>query len=74
MASTEGMPVYTSAAVQADTEIALYTTHLHTCQAVTIALGDERLALEFYDVESLERLRDIAAQGADLLRAAIQAA
>jgi hypothetical protein len=66
--------VYTSAAVQADTDIVLSTTHLATCQAVSIALGDERLTLEFYDVASLERLRDIAAKGAELLRAAIQAA
>lgn len=43
-----------------------------TCQAVSIALGDERLMLEFYDVESLERLRDVAAEGAERLRAAIQ--
>jgi hypothetical protein len=72
MASPEEMSVYTSAAVRTDTDIVLYTTQLDTCQAISIALGNERLLLEFYDVESLERLRDIASEGATLLRAAIE--
>lgn len=66
--------MYTSAAVQADTDIVLYSAQLATCHSVSIALGNERLTLEFYDVESLERLRDVASRGADLLRAAIRAA
>jgi hypothetical protein len=69
----EEMSVYTSAAVRMDTDIVLYTGHLD-CEVVSIALGNERLTLEFYDVESLERLRDIAAEGAARLRAAITAA
>jgi hypothetical protein len=73
MTSTEKMSVYTSAAVETETDIVLYTGHLDTCQAVSIALGNERLTLEFYDVESLERLRDIASEGARLLRAALAA-
>jgi hypothetical protein len=74
MTSAGEMSVFTSAAVQADTDIVLYTAQLATCQVVSIALGNERLMLEFDDVESLERLRDIASRGADLLRAAIRAA
>jgi hypothetical protein len=74
MTPTGEMSIYTSAAVQTDTDIVLYTAHLAACQTVSIALGNERLMLEFYDVESLERLRDIASQGADLLRATIRAA
>jgi hypothetical protein len=73
-APTEEMSLYTSAAVQSDTDIVLYTTHVDTCQVVSIALGHERLILEFYDVESLERLRDVASEGAARLRAAIEAA
>jgi hypothetical protein len=71
---TGEVSVYTSAAVQADTDIVLNSARLATCHAVSIALGDERLTLEFYDVESLERLADVASRGAALLRAAIRVA
>jgi hypothetical protein len=74
MRPTGAIAVYTSGAVDADTDIVLSTAHLADCQAVTIALGGERLTLEFYDVANLQRLSDVAAQGAELLRAAIQAA
>jgi hypothetical protein len=41
---------------------------------VTLMFGDERLTLEFLDVESLERLRDLADEGARRLRAAFETA
>ncbi|WP_291413029.1 hypothetical protein [Actinophytocola sp.] len=41
--------------------------------AVSILFGKERVTLEFYDVESLERLRDLADEGARRLGAAIEA-
>nr|WP_042186521.1 hypothetical protein [Kibdelosporangium sp. MJ126-NF4]CEL17327.1 hypothetical protein [Kibdelosporangium sp. MJ126-NF4]CTQ91445.1 hypothetical protein [Kibdelosporangium sp. MJ126-NF4] len=41
-------------------------------QAVSILFGDELITLEFFDVESLERLRDLAAEGARQLRTAIE--
>jgi hypothetical protein len=72
MTSTEKISVYTNAAVQMDTDIVLHTAYLDSCRAVSIALGNERLTLEFYDVASLERLRDVAEKGASLLRAAIE--
>ncbi len=40
--------------------------------AVSIMFGNERIALEFYDVDSLERLRDLADKGAQLLRVAVE--
>lgn len=41
-------------------------------RAVSIVFDDERVTLEFYDVESLERLRDLADEGARRLHAAIE--
>jgi hypothetical protein len=38
---------------------------------IAILFGEERITLDFYDVESLERLRDLAAEGAQRLHAAI---
>jgi len=40
--------------------------------AVTFLFGNERFALDFYDVESLERLRDLAEEGVRRLRAAFE--
>jgi hypothetical protein len=42
-------------------------------ESVSILFGDEQIRLEFYDVESLERLRDVADQAAQRLRTAIEA-
>jgi hypothetical protein len=42
-------------------------------EAVSILFGKEQLRLEFYDVESLERLREVADQAARQLRAVIDA-
>jgi hypothetical protein len=42
-------------------------------EVVSILFGDEQLTLEFCDVESLERLRDVADEGARRLRAVCEA-
>jgi len=63
------MPIFTNAAIHADTDIVLYTGLADTEHEVSIALAQERLTLEFQDAEALERLRDLAAEGAMVLRA-----
>jgi hypothetical protein len=40
---------------------------------ISIMFGNEQVTLDFHDVESLERLRDVANQAASRLRAAIEA-
>jgi hypothetical protein len=40
--------------------------------AIAILFGEEQITLEFYDVESLERLRDLAGEGIQRLRASIE--
>lgn len=67
------MALFANAAVDDGVEIFLYTRKLPEAESVSILFGDERIALEFYDVESLERLRDLADEGARQLRAAIAA-
>jgi hypothetical protein len=65
--ATEGLSMFASAAVTADVPI---TLHMRTPEDeyVSILFGEERFTLEFYDAESLERLRDLAAEGARRLR------
>jgi hypothetical protein len=67
------MDVFTSAAVDAEVEITLYPPRTPDDEFVSILFGPERITLEFYDVESLERLRDLADEGARRLRAVIDA-
>jgi hypothetical protein len=64
------MNLYADAGVDASVAMML---HMRTPsdEYVSILFGDDRLTLEFYDVESLERLRDLAAEGAQLLRVAL---
>ncbi len=63
----------TSASAAVDAEVAI-TLRMRTRDddAVSIMFGNERITLEFYDVDSLERLRDLADKGAQLLRAATE--
>ncbi|MPZ83396.1 MAG: hypothetical protein GEV28_24585 [Actinophytocola sp.] len=65
----EDMIMVASAGVHADVAI---TLHMRTPDDLYVSLlfGSERFTLEFYDVESLERLRDLADEGARRLRAA----
>jgi hypothetical protein len=67
------MALFANAAVDDLVEIALHTGRLPAAETVSSLFGDERITLEFYDVESLERLRDLADEGARRLRAAIEA-
>lgn len=66
------MALFASAGVDAEVEIAVRSGTLHG-EAVSILFGEEQVTLEFYDVASLERLRDVAAEGARRLRAVIEA-
>lgn len=65
--------VFANAAVDAEVEIILYPPRTPDDETVSILFGAERIELEFSDVESLERLRDLAHEGARLLRKAIEA-
>jgi hypothetical protein len=72
MSARRPMFLYANVGVTADVEI----VSLHRApddESISILFGQEQIALDFYDVESLERLRDIAEQGARQLRVAIQA-
>lgn len=65
--------LFATAAVDDGVEIGLYVPKLPDDEVVSIAFGEERITLEFCDAESLERLRDLADEGARQLRAAIAA-
>lgn len=67
----EDMSLFVNAGVHADVAISLY---MRTPDDLAVALlfGKERLTLEFYDVESLERLRDLADEAARRLRTAFE--
>jgi hypothetical protein len=72
MIARRPMFLYANAGVTADVEIAV----LHRApddESISLLFGQEQIALDFYDVESLVRLRDIAEQGARRLRAVILA-
>lgn len=68
----DDMIFYSSGGVHAEVAITL----VHRApdgDCVSILFGEERLTLEFFDVESLERLRDVADEGARRLNTAIEA-
>ena len=65
---TSEMALFTTAAVDADTAIELRPPRTPGDTA-TIFLGGERCTLEFFDPESLQRLGDLAHEGARHLRA-----
>jgi hypothetical protein len=67
------MYLTTNAAVDAQVEITLHAPRRPDEEAISVVLGDERVKLDFYDAESLDRLRDIAEEGARRLRAVIDA-
>lgn len=67
------MTLFANAAVDAEVEISLHTGKLPEVEIVSILFGEERITLDFYDVASLERLRDLADEGARRLRAALEA-
>jgi hypothetical protein len=59
-------------AVDAGVKIALYSTAPDD-ETISILFGEEQVTLVFFDVESLERLRDLAAEAAWRLRTVIEA-
>jgi hypothetical protein len=65
------LPLFASAGVNADVPITLNMQD-PTDELVSILFGEERITLEFYDVESLEHLRDLADEGARRLRTALE--
>jgi hypothetical protein len=65
------MDVFATVGVSADVPITLYMRRPDD-DAVMIYFGDEQLTLEFLDVESLERLRDLADEGARRLHAGLE--
>lgn len=65
----DDMSMYTGATVDPNTVIDLHTSRLPDGY-VSILFGHEAITLDFFDVASLERLRDVAAEGARLLREA----
>ncbi len=67
------MSLFANATVDADVEITLHPARRLDDETVSILFGHERVALEFYDVESLERLRDLAQEGARRLRTVFEA-
>jgi hypothetical protein len=60
--------LFANATVDAGVVIALDASTLADDEYVSILFGRERLTLDFFDVASLERLRDIADEGARRMR------
>lgn len=67
------MSLFANATVDAGVPIALHTSRFTDSDYVSILFGDECVTLDFFDVASLERLRDIADEGARRLRAMAEA-
>jgi hypothetical protein len=68
MTTSGKIDLFANATVDAETEIALQLPRTADSGTVYILFGKERLTLEFYDAESLERLQDVAREGAARLR------
>ena len=67
----DDLTVLASAGVDAGVAVALYMRSPDDT-TVSFLFGKERFTLEFFDVESLERLRDLADEAARRLRAAFE--
>jgi hypothetical protein len=66
------MDLFTNGGVDAGIQIAWHLRAPRD-EFISIIFGDEQITLDFHDVESLERLRDIADQAALRLRAVYEA-
>lgn len=64
-----GFDVFANAVVDSGVEITLHKPRTPDDETISILIGPEQITLEFFDVESLERLRDVANEGAARLRA-----
>lgn len=71
MTDNNELAVFTNAGVDASISI---SAHMRSPEDryVTLAFGDDRLTLSFFDVESLEQLSAVANEGAQLLRTACE--
>jgi hypothetical protein len=61
--------MFASVAVDAGVEITLRVPRTPDDESVSITFGSERMTLEFYDVASLARLRDVAQEAVQRLQA-----
>lgn len=66
------MDLYANGVVDAEVQIVWHLRETDD-EFVSILFGKEQVTLEFFDVESLERLRDVADEGARRLRAVVEA-
>jgi hypothetical protein len=66
------MAWYASGGVDAEVQIVWHQREPDD-EVISILFGDEQVTLDFFDVESLERLRDVADEGARRLRAVFEA-
>ncbi len=62
------MDLYASGGVDAEVQIVWHLREPDD-EVISIFFGKEQVTLDFFDVESLERLRDVADEGARRLRA-----
>lgn len=62
MNSSGEINLFANATVDAETHITLHLPKVASGETMYILFGKENLTLEFYDVESLERLRDVASE------------
>jgi hypothetical protein len=63
MSGSGEITVFANATIDGATEMVLHSPRAAGEGTVSILFGRERLSLEFYDVASLERLRDLADEG-----------
>jgi len=66
------MAWYANGGVDAEVQIVWYQREPDN-EVISILFGDEQVTLDFFDAESLERLRDVADEGARRLRAVFEA-
>lgn len=63
--------VFVNAGIDKEIEITLHLPLEKDSENVAIFIGREKISLDFFDVQSLERLRDTAEEGAQHLRTVI---
>jgi hypothetical protein len=64
--------LFANATVDAGVVITFHVSTVPDSEYVSILFGRERITLDFFDVESLERLRDIADAGARAMQETIE--
>ncbi|WP_156758692.1 hypothetical protein [Actinokineospora pegani] len=71
--SADDLMFFTSAAVGPSVHMRLLTNTFTEDDTVSIMFGQDRITLDFTDADSLQRLGDLAHEGAQRLRAAADA-